>query len=80
MSNASLTDEGPNPFVTNIDPDTLTNANYRTTRWAGSNLRMTLMSIEPGHDIGLEVHTDGDQFLRVEAGKALIQMGPTKDD
>ena len=41
---------------------------------------MTVMSIEPGHDIGLEVHEDHDQFLRVEAGKARVQMGPSKDD
>ena len=80
MSNTNLTDEGANPFVTNIESDTLTNDNYRTTRWTGSNLQMTLMSIEPGHDIGLEVHTDGDQFLRVEAGRARVQMGPSEGD
>ncbi len=80
MNHANLTDEGPNPFVTNIESDTLANDNYRTTRWTGSNIQMTLMSIEPGHAIGLEVHNDGDQFLRVEAGTARVQMGPTKDD
>ena len=80
MNNASLTDEGPKPFVSNIESDTLGNANYRTTRWTGSHLQMTLMSIEPGHDIGLEVDVVGDQFLRLEAGKARVQMGPTKDD
>jgi mannose-6-phosphate isomerase-like protein (cupin superfamily) len=80
MNSANLTDDGPNPFVTNIEADTLANENYRTTRWTGSNIQMTLMKIEPGHDIGLEVHEDGDQFLRVEAGTARVQMGPTKDD
>jgi mannose-6-phosphate isomerase-like protein (cupin superfamily) len=38
------------------------------------------MSIEPGGDIGLEVHQDGDQFLRVEAGTARVQMGPERED
>jgi mannose-6-phosphate isomerase-like protein (cupin superfamily) len=33
------------------------------------------MSIEPGKDIGLEVHNDTDQFLRVEAGTADVTMG-----
>jgi len=80
MSDVNLTDEGPNPFVTNIEADTLANANYRTTRWTGTNIQMTLMSIEAGHDIGLEVHADGDQFLRVEAGTARVQMGPSKND
>jgi mannose-6-phosphate isomerase-like protein (cupin superfamily) len=78
--NNSLTDEGPNQFVTNIEADTLANENYRTTRWTGSNIQLTLMSIEPGHDIGLEVHEHGDQFLRVEAGRARVQMGPSEDE
>lgn len=80
MSSTKLTEEGPNPFVTNIEADTLANENYRTTRWTGSNLQLTLMSIEPGRDIGLEVHEHGDQFLRVEAGRARVQMGPSADD
>ena len=80
MSTTDLTEEGPNPFVTNIEADTLANENYRTTRWTGSNIQLTLMSIEPGRDIGLEVHEHGDQFLRVEAGRARVQMGPSEDD
>ena len=80
MGDTGLDDEGPNPFVTDIEADTLANERYRTTRWTGANLQMTLMSIEPGHDIGLEVHEDGDQFLRVEAGTARVQMGPSRED
>ena len=80
MGDRNLNDEGPNPFVTNIEADTLANDNYRTTRWTGSNIQLTLMSIEPGRDIGLEVHDHGDQFLRVEPGRARVQMGPTEDD
>ena len=80
MSTTELAEEGPNPFVTNIEADTLANENYRTTRWTGSNLQLTLMSIEPGRDIGLEVHEHGDQFLRVEAGRARVQMGPSEHD
>ena len=80
MNDTSLADEGPHPFVTNIEADTLANENYRTTRWTGSNIQMTLMTIEPGHDIGLEVHEHGDQFLRIEQGRARVQMGPSRDD
>lgn len=76
----SPVDQGPNPFVTDIEQQTLDNTNYRTTVWTGKYLQMTLMSIEPGQDIGLEVHEDHDQFLRVEAGRARVQMGPSKDD
>ena len=80
MGDRNLNDDVPNPFVTNIEADTLANDNYRTTRWTGSNIQLTLMSIEPGRDIGLEVHEHGDQFLRVEAGRARVQMGPSEDD
>lgn len=74
------TDQGPNPFVTDIEKATLENENYRTTLWTGAHLQLTLMSIQPGHDIGLEVHSHGDQFLRVERGTGLVEMGPTEDD
>ena len=80
MTTSSFSDEGPNPFVVDIESATLTNDRYRTTLWTGSNLQMTLMHIEPGHDIGLEVHEHGDQFLRVEAGRARVQMGPSRED
>ena len=39
---------------------------------------MTVMSIQPGEDIGLEVHQKGDQFIRVEEGTARVQMGKSK--
>jgi mannose-6-phosphate isomerase-like protein (cupin superfamily) len=80
MSTPTTTDQGPEPFVIDIERATLDNENYRTTLWTGRNLQMTVMHIDPGHDIGLEVHTDGDQFLRIERGRGRVQMGPTADD
>lgn len=38
------------------------------------------MSIGVGEDIGLEVHPDVDQFLRIEEGQGLVQMGDTEND
>ena len=80
MSSHQGTDEGPNPFVIDIEKATLDNETFRTALWTGENLQMTVMQIDVGGDIGLEVHPDGDQFLRVEAGRARVQMGPSKDD
>jgi len=37
------------------------------------------MSIPVGDDIGLEVHPETDQFLRVDAGRGRVQMGPAED-
>ena len=75
-----IIDNGPNPFVVNIEEATLQNTNYRTTLWTGQNLQTTLMSIEVGHDIGLEVHDTHDQFLRIEQGVAKVSMGLDKDN
>lgn len=75
-----LKDYGAKPFVTNIEEATEQNKNYRTALWTGQKLQLTLMSIEVGEDIGLEVHPDRDQFLRIEKGKGLVQMGTSKDN
>ncbi len=80
MGTTTPHDEGPNPFVVDIEAATLDNGTYRTTLWTGANLQMTVMAIEVGHDIGLEVHHDRDQFLRVEGGRGRVQMGPSEDD
>lgn len=74
-----MTDQGPDPFVVDIETATLENTTYRTTLWTGESLQLTVMSIEPGDDIGLEVHHDHDQFLRIEAGSGRVQMGPERD-
>ena len=46
----------------------------------GEHLQVTLMSINVGDDIGLEVHPDGDQFIRIEEGDAIVRMGDSKDN
>ena len=75
----TATDHGPAPYVVNIEDQTLDNTNYRTTLWTGKYMQMTVMAIAPGDDIGLEVHHDHDQFLRVEQGRGRVQMGPAVD-
>ena len=40
---------------------------------------MTLMCIPPGGDIGLEIHEDTDQYIRIEMGRALVRMGTCKN-
>ena len=74
-----ITDYGPEPFVFNIDMATEQNNNYRTALWTGEHLQLTLMSIQPGGDIGLEMHPDVDQFIRIEDGVGLVMMGNSKD-
>ncbi len=37
------------------------------------------MSINPGDDIGLEIHPDHDQFIRIEQGRGIVMMGDRED-
>ena len=78
-SRIKLKDYGKEPFVVNIDKASKQNRSYRTAIWTGSNLQVTLMSINVGEDIGLEVHPTVDQFLRIEEGQGIVQMGDAKD-
>lgn len=74
-----LRDYGPAPFVVDIEKATKQNNTFRTALWTGSHLQLTLMSIRVGEDIGLEVHPNLDQFIRIEEGEGLVLMGDRKD-
>ena len=74
-----MKDSGPNPFITNIETATLENETYRTALWTGKYMQMTVMAIQPGDSIGLEVHEDHDQFLRVEQGHGTALLGDSED-
>ena len=71
-------DFGNTPYVVDLEDLTKSNSNYRTTKWTGKKLQMTLMSIDD--EIGLEVHNEGDQFLRVEDGEGKVLMGKSRDN
>ena len=75
-----LRDYGPDPYVVNIHDAALQNNNFRLALWTGTYLQLTLMSINVGEDIGLEMHPDVDQFLRIEQGQGIIMMGDKKDN
>ncbi len=78
-TNPYIKDYGPNPFVVNINEITKQNRTFRTALWTGCHLQVTLMDIKVGEDIGLEIHPDVDQFLRIEQGQGLVMMGDKKD-
>lgn len=75
-----LKDYGREPFVVNIEEATKQNNNFRTALWTGSHLQLTLMSINVGEDIGLEIHPHLDQFIRIEEGQGMVQMGDKRDN
>lgn len=70
-----IRDYGKKPFVVDIEQATKQNNTYRTALWTGQQFQVTVMSIPVGSDIGLEVHPNTDQFIRIEEGQGLVQMG-----
>ena len=80
MCGPGIEDVGPQPYVVNIERATVQNGNYRTVLWTGEHLQATLMSIPVGGDIGLEIHPDTDQFIRIEQGVGTVKMGNTQDN
>jgi mannose-6-phosphate isomerase-like protein (cupin superfamily) len=61
-------------FVDDIERATLENTNFRRVLYTAKHSQLVVMSIPPGGEIGEEVHTDVDQFLRLEqgTGKAIL--------
>ncbi|MCA1031185.1 cupin domain-containing protein [Bacillus timonensis] len=74
-----LKDYGKRPYVVDINKATIQNNTYRTALWTGKHLQMTVMSIGVGESIGLEVHPKLDQFIRIEQGQGVVQMGDQRD-
>lgn len=62
-----------------IEEETKRNRNFRSALWTGQHLQVTLMSIEPGQSIGLEVHPMTDQFLHIQQGRGLVEMGSSRE-
>jgi mannose-6-phosphate isomerase-like protein (cupin superfamily) len=67
-------------WVGDIEKETLDNSTFRTVVFTGEHTQLTVMRLAPGEDIGLEVHEDRDQFLRLESGSGRAQMGPSEDE
>lgn len=61
-------------FVDDIEKSTNENSDFRRVLYTGKNLQLVLMSLQPGEDIGEEVHDDRDQFFRVETGNGEVSI------
>jgi mannose-6-phosphate isomerase-like protein (cupin superfamily) len=62
-----------------IEQLTVDNDTFRTVVFTGTHSQLTVMSLAPGEDIGVEVHPHLDQFLRLEQGRARVEFGMGKD-
>ncbi|TFD35858.1 cupin domain-containing protein [Cryobacterium sp. TMT1-62] len=65
-------------FVDKIEDAAIRNSNFRQVLYTARGLQLVVMALEPGEDIGEEVHPDRDQYFRVEKGKGEIWIDGTK--
>ncbi len=56
-------------YSVNIEAKTLENEDFRRVLFTAPHSQLVVMTLRPGEEIGLERHEDGDQFIRVEAGR-----------
>ena len=56
----------------NIETLTVDNGDFRRVLYTGKHLQLVLMTLQPGEEIGSEVHDDRDQFFRFEEGEGVV--------
>ena len=61
-------------YKANIEDLVSKNSSFRQVLYTSKHSQLVLMALKPGEEIGMEVHTDNDQFFRFEEGegKALV--------
>ncbi|MCA9363441.1 cupin domain-containing protein, partial [Candidatus Kaiserbacteria bacterium] len=65
-------------YIVNIEEKTVENTDYRRVLYTGEHSQLVVMSIEPGDEIGEEVH-HLDQFIRIEKGSAKAILNKTEE-
>ena len=58
----------------NIETVTSANEDFRRVLYTGKHLQLVLMTLQPGEEIGSEVHDGIDQFFRFEAGEGVVDI------
>lgn len=66
-------------YVDDIERATLDNPHFRQVLFTGKQLQLTVMTIPPGGEVGLEKHEGLDQFIRIESGTAAVTFGRSRD-
>lgn len=71
-------------YCEDIEEATEDNEDFRRVVYTGQHLQLVLMTLQPGEEIGEEVHEDRDQFFRFEEGEGAVDIdgveNKVKDD
>jgi mannose-6-phosphate isomerase-like protein (cupin superfamily) len=66
-------------FFGSIEEMTLRNTYFRQVLYTGKYAQLVLMCLQPGEEIGNEVHKNVDQFFRIEKGEAKFVLNQTEE-
>ena len=64
-------------YFDNIEAATINNTDFRRVLYTAKHSQLVAMCLQPGEEIGVEVHEDGDQFFRFEEGRGQLVVGET---
>lgn len=59
-------------FVGDIESWTADNLDFRQVLYTAEHMQLVLMALQPGEEIGEEVHETTDQFFRIEQGTGAV--------
>lgn len=63
-----------------IEEQTVGNDDFRRVLYTGQHLQLVLMTLQPGEEIGSEIHEDRDQFFRFEEGRGQVDIDDNSYD
>ena len=66
-------------FFGPIEKQTLENTYFRQVLFTGKYCQLVVMCLQPGEEIGNEVHPNVDQFFRLEEGDAKFVLNNTEE-
>jgi len=66
-------------YVGSIERATLNNPFFRQVLFTGKHSQLVVMCLQPGEEIGDEVHAAVDQFFRLEEGEAKFVFDEKKE-
>lgn len=61
-------------YVTNIEDRSLENNYFREVLFTTDRSQLVVMALKSGEEIGMEVHPEHDQFIRIESGNGKAVM------
>ncbi len=66
-------------FFGPIEEQTLQNDYFRQVLFTGEHCQLVVMCLQPGEEIGNEVHGNVDQFFRIEQGEAKFILNGSEE-